>query len=135
MAGHTTTRRSFLRALIPAIVGLVGCWRYLTPLHGIESREVAVVLDDVPRGGALVLPEHGLAVARLREGEVRVLDLTCTHLGCRVTATEDGFICPCHGSRFDARGAVLSGPAKRPLRALNYREQDGMLHVLRPETT
>ena len=135
MAGTVTTRRTFLKALIPAIAGLVGCWRYLTPLRGRELREVAVSLDDVPRGGALVLPEYGLAVARLRGGEVRVLDLTCTHLGCRVTATEDGFLCPCHGSRFDERGTVLSGPAKAPLHALTYRERDGMLHVNRPETT
>lgn len=135
MAGHTTTRRAFLKALIPTIAGLVGCWRYLTPVRGIESRDVAVALDDVPRGGALVLPASGLAIARLREGEVRVLDLTCTHLGCRVAATENGFVCPCHGSRFDARGEVVSGPAKRPLRVLSHREQDGILHVTRPEAT
>lgn len=135
MAEHHTTRRSFLKALIPAIAGLVGCWRYLTPVRGIASRDVAVPLDDVPRGGALVLPEHGLAVTRLREGEVRVLDLKCTHLGCRVTATENGFVCPCHGSRFDERGAALSGPAKLPLRELDYSERDGVLHVTRPETS
>lgn len=135
MAGSVTNRRTFLKTLIPAIAGLVGCWRYLTPVRGIESREVVVSLDDVPRGGALVLPEQGLAVARLRGGEVRVLDLTCTHLGCRVTATENGFVCPCHGSRFDERGEILTGPAKRPLRTLDYREQEGLLHMTRPETT
>ena len=40
---------------------------------------------------------------------------TCTHLGCVVATTEIGFDCPCHGSRFDADGTVLGGPAPRPL--------------------
>lgn len=134
MAGPAATRRAFLQALIPAIAGLVGCWRYLTPARGTGSREAVVPLADVPRGGALVLPEDGIAVSRLRGGEIIVLDLTCTHLGCRVTATEAGFTCPCHGSRFDERGGVLTGPAKKPLRTLGYRERDGALHVERPET-
>ena len=39
----------------------------------------------------------------------------CTHLGCVIQTTETGFDCPCHGSRFDARGEVLNGPAVQPL--------------------
>ena len=40
---------------------------------------------------------------------------TCTHLGCAVARSKDGFACPCHGSRFDSRGRVVGGPAPRPL--------------------
>jgi len=129
MADAAATRRAFLKALIPTVVGLVGCWRYLTPARGTGSRPVVVPLDQVPTGGALVLPGQGLAVSRLRDGELRVLDLTCTHLGCRVTATETGFACPCHGSLFDERGHVLTGPARRPLRILDYTEREGALLV------
>lgn len=41
----------------------------------------------------------------------------CSHLGCSVLWVEasERFICPCHGSVFDAEGVRVSGPAPRPL--------------------
>jgi cytochrome b6-f complex iron-sulfur subunit len=41
----------------------------------------------------------------------------CTHNGCDVkwSAGEKKYECPCHGASFDANGAVLKGPATRPL--------------------
>ena len=39
----------------------------------------------------------------------------CTHLGCIVAPTADGFACPCHGSRFSHEGRVVQGPAPSPL--------------------
>jgi cytochrome b6-f complex iron-sulfur subunit len=39
----------------------------------------------------------------------------CTHLGCIVAASPEGFDCPCHGSRFARDGRVVRGPAPSPL--------------------
>jgi cytochrome b6-f complex iron-sulfur subunit len=41
----------------------------------------------------------------------------CTHLGCTVgwNQQQQHFVCPCHGSQYDAQGRVIHGPAKRPL--------------------
>jgi nitrite reductase/ring-hydroxylating ferredoxin subunit len=48
-------------------------------------------------------------------------DDTCTHQGCSLATGElEGttVTCPCHGSRFDVTsGAVLQGPARRPVRS------------------
>lgn len=40
----------------------------------------------------------------------------CTHLGCIVAPSGDGYVCPCHGSRFGRDGRVLQGPAPSGLR-------------------
>jgi cytochrome b6-f complex iron-sulfur subunit len=41
----------------------------------------------------------------------------CTHLGCTVEwkAAQNRFVCPCHGSQYDAQGQVVHGPARRNL--------------------
>lgn len=41
----------------------------------------------------------------------------CTHLGCTVQwkAAKNRFVCPCHGSQYDAAGRVVQGPAQRAL--------------------
>ncbi len=51
-----------------------------------------------------------------RDGDrFAAISTVCTHLGCTVDATDTGFDCPCHGSRFDAKGDVMAGPAPTPL--------------------
>jgi cytochrome b6-f complex iron-sulfur subunit len=49
----------------------------------------------------------------------------CTHLGCAVpwNAAEDRFHCPCHGSQYDKRTAVvLRTPAPKPLQLFHISE-------------
>lgn len=50
----------------------------------------------------------------------------CTHLGCAVpfAPAEDRFHCPCHGSIFDKRTAVvIKDPAPKPLQLFHIREE------------
>ena len=75
--------------------------------------------DQIPPGeGAIV--RHGLgqaAVHRDGDGRLHAVSARCTHLGCIVdwNGAERSWDCPCHGSRFDIDGSVLSGPAVHPL--------------------
>lgn len=49
---------------------------------------------------------------------VFVYSATCTHMDCLVPPPAGPgrrSVCPCHLSAFDDQGAVLSGPARRPL--------------------
>ncbi len=54
----------------------------------------------------------------------------CTHLGCSIGRTPEGFACPCHGSHFAVNGDVTRGPAPRALPWLEVgRAADGQLVV------
>ena len=54
-------------------------------------------------------------------GHLYAFDDTCTHMGCSLAngmLHESTVTCACHGSQFDVTsGAVLRGPAQRPVRS------------------
>jgi glycine/D-amino acid oxidase-like deaminating enzyme/nitrite reductase/ring-hydroxylating ferredoxin subunit len=83
------------------------------------GREATSSVESIgPGQGALVeLGGQTVAVARDEGGRCHFLSPTCTHLGCTVgwNALARSWDCPCHGSRFAVDGAVLAGPAERPL--------------------
>jgi len=71
--------------------------------------------DEIPPGcGGLVRRGLGKeATYRDAAGQLHECSAVCPHLGCIVqwNGAEKTWDCPCHGSRFDARGSVVNGPA------------------------
>lgn len=123
------TRRSFITTLITLPLVAAGLWRFLTPKGIRKPVLLRLPFADLPAGGALVFRQERVAV--MREGSsIIALSLVCTHLGCTVSVTPEGMVCPCHGSRFDRNGTVLAGPAERPLPRLSV-ERDGAMLVVR----
>ena len=81
---------------------------YVTPGDVNDANEI------MPHSGALI--REGLkkvAVYKDLQGKTCRLSPICPHVGCIVqwNDVEKSWDCPCHGSRFDAYGKVLSGPA------------------------
>ncbi len=66
------------------------------------------------------------------------LNAVCTHLGCVVpwNGSENKFVCPCHGSQYDATGKVVRGPAPLSLALVNstVTEQDKVVFTPWTET-
>jgi ubiquinol-cytochrome c reductase iron-sulfur subunit len=58
---------------------------------------------------------------RVQRPEWLVVVGVCTHLGCVPTRNNDGWTCPCHGSRYDNSGRVVHGPAPHNLEVPPYR--------------
>lgn len=54
-----------------------------------------------------------LGAYRDDQGELHMVDITCTHLGCELkwNDAETTWDCPCHGSRFSPEGDIIEGPA------------------------
>lgn len=75
--------------------------------------------EEVQRGeGALVqVGSRKVAVYRDPDGKLHALSPVCTHMRCIVdwNPADKTWDCPCHGSRFDPLGHVISGPAKKGL--------------------
>lgn len=61
---------------------------------------------------------------RDQDGNIHLVDTTCTHLGCEVEWNhgERTWDCPCHGSRYSIDGEVLNGPAVKPLTKIDLEE-------------
>ena len=91
----------------------------VTWVHDRVGRRRAGRPENLAPGQAAVLRVDGEDVAAYRDpgGGLHAVSAVCTHLGCNVrwNAGEESWDCPCHGSRFDVDGAVLEGPAVRPL--------------------
>jgi glycine/D-amino acid oxidase-like deaminating enzyme/nitrite reductase/ring-hydroxylating ferredoxin subunit len=72
-------------------------------------------VDAVEPGTGKVINRDGqmIAVYKAENGAVSECSAACTHLGCLVewNNVENTWDCPCHGSRFEPEGKVITGPA------------------------
>ena len=80
----------------------------------VTCGEVDSMDEIAPCSGAIL--RRGLskvAVHRDAQGHTTELSAVCPHLMCVVhwNQAETTWDCPCHGSRFDAYGKVINGPA------------------------
>jgi len=79
-------------------------------------------LAELKPGAGKILKLDGKRVAAYRDakGKVTTLSPVCTHLGCNIhwNDADSTWDCPCHGSRFQATGEVLAGPAETPLEVI-----------------
>lgn len=138
-------RRNFLGRIALGLAGLAGAiaalsyFRQFFPRLAGEKRRIP--LGDprrFPVDTFTYLEEHKLFVYRDHEG-IKAVSAICTHLGCILERSMDGFECPCHGSCYNKQGEVLSGPAPRNLTWFKVgRGADGRIminpgHVVRPE--
>lgn len=116
-------RRDFLGM---AAFGSAGCALLLAGL-GMARLPKAAVLpsaskkfrvklpESLAAGEPFVPPGRSVALFRNSDGGVYAVSMICTHLGCIVKQAPNGFVCPCHGSRFALDGKVEKGPAPSSL--------------------
>ena len=80
-------------------------------------------LEAIPNGhgGIVRAGMKKIGVYKTEDGTVFAVETACAHLGCQVewNPDEKTWDCPCHGSRFDVRGGVISGPAQAPLKQVD----------------
>jgi cytochrome b6-f complex iron-sulfur subunit len=89
----------------------------------LTNNTVVVNIDPTsplaaPGSAALVqTPSDSYLVTRTGANAFTAVTAACTHFGCIVSRYDNQvYVCPCHGSQFSTTGAVIKGPASRPLR-------------------
>jgi Rieske Fe-S protein len=90
----------------------VACNNTVSPPTGPVS---AGNVSDTMVGALRAVPGEAVFLGRDSDGLFAV-SAACTHAGCMLSVTSgEELACPCHGSLFDANGAVLRGPARTAL--------------------
>jgi cytochrome b6-f complex iron-sulfur subunit len=116
-----------------AVTALVGCPSDVPPadapamsMTSMCGPDLCLDLND-PLNAALTIvdgaltinaPSDRIVAVRTSPTAVQAVSDICTHARCSVGYDRAAkiLVCPCHGSRFALTGAVLRGPAPRPLK-------------------
>jgi cytochrome b6-f complex iron-sulfur subunit len=127
------TRRDFLKIITNAffslsgLLGLGGLFRFFSFQSdpGPPTEFDLGSKYDFPYNAQVIRPDIPAAIWHTQEGYIAI-SLVCTHLGCTVEENEggEGFICPCHGSRYNKDGLPLEGPATKALSYYRIEEQE-----------
>ena len=105
---------SFFGTIFAALLGMLKL-----PMPAVfpetDSRFPIGKPGDFPAGTVIDMRRRRLFVFSQEQG-ISAVSTVCPHLGCVVARREDEtFSCPCHGSKFDVAGQVISGPSPRGL--------------------
>lgn len=88
-------------------------------LKDLPGKAEADSFDEIGpgQGKVMEIEREKWAVYRDDKGELHCRSAVCTHMDCIVdwNDAERSWDCPCHGSRFEATGEVIEGPAFSPL--------------------
>ena len=129
-------RRDFIKrisvwaAVSAGVLASISLLRQFVPRHTrLRKRFKIGRKNNFPINTFTYLADRQLFVYRDHEG-IRAVSAVCTHLGCTIEKSDEGFLCPCHGSCYDEDGRVLSGAATKDLPWFSLqRDVDGQIVV------
>jgi|HubBroStandDraft_6_1064221.scaffolds.fasta_scaffold319286_2 cytochrome b6-f complex iron-sulfur subunit len=118
MVGDPCLRRRFLGVIAQGGAALGAACLGVDCAGGPSGPIAAGNVSAVAEGTLSAVAGEAVAIGRDAQG-LYAMTLICTHEGCDIgsqgSVSEEAVICNCHGSRFDANGNVVSGPARSPL--------------------
>ena len=88
---------------------------------------IKIKKSDISNGEGKIFPAetgHGIAVFHSENGEFSAFSTDCPHLHCNVVwrGQDKTWLCPCHGSQFEASGKLTRGPSEKNLAKLGVKD-------------
>ncbi|MFG1708505.1 ubiquinol-cytochrome c reductase iron-sulfur subunit [Nonomuraea sp. M3C6] len=122
------TRRALITRGGASGAGVMFLWP--SPAEAETAGPVLAKTRSIPLGGGKIV-KGKYVITHPKKGVYRCFSAKCTHQGCTVASVSRGTInCPCHGSKFSAStGAVVNGPAKRPLARKKIKISKGTIRL------
>ncbi len=84
-------------------------------------------IPHLEKGNGTVLKVDGkkIGISMDAEGSIHAVDPVCTHMGCILNwnSASQTWDCGCHGSRFNATGEVVAGPATKELNKIEVEHE------------
>lgn len=127
---ENTSRRIFISSMLTLIVSFFGYLTYqLLHIQKLINRiSNKKIINDVDVKEGFNISDEVIIVRTAQD--LKVFSSKCTHLGCRINRSEGNIlICPCHGSRYDIKGNVVTGPSTKHLKQLEYKLKDKQIII------
>ncbi len=137
-------RRDFIRqacGLCASIVGISAILPALsscTPLKSYSGEiiqgSIQLPVNQFTEENNLVIVknqslEFEIAVVKYSNEKFRAFELQCTHRTYPLIATNSGFVCNQHGSRYDLEGKVTQAPAEKNLKEYSIQSNGEILNI------
>jgi cytochrome b6-f complex iron-sulfur subunit len=146
------TLQSALLISVPSVIGSFlescnnmtnpigsGSTAYLSQVQGNTSGNIITLTVDssspVAKTGTAALVNYSggqLLIDHPSDTQFNAFTSICTHAGCTVSGydtSNNQFVCPCHGSRFDVNGHVAQGPASASLQQFQTKFSNNLLTI------
>lgn len=97
---------------------------FINKIRDIDS-EISDI--DIGNGGIVEVNGEKIGVYKREDGEIFIVKPYCKHLGCLVSWNnlEKTWDCPCHGSRYDYMGNIITEPTVKNLDTLSIEKSFG----------
>jgi menaquinol-cytochrome c reductase iron-sulfur subunit len=107
-------------------------WIPAGPLENypLDTPTIFTFTKTTQNGWERTVNSYAVYITNSGQDQVTVLSNICTHLSCRVSwdAADQEYLCPCHDGIFDKTGAVVSGPAPKPLIQYETKIEENILY-------
>ena len=124
------SRRNFFRSILALSASALGFMAFKSTMYPSKiiktNTKMQLNINDLTDGIKFV---DEIIISKTNDN-INIFSARCPHLGCKINNLEGNvIICPCHGSKYNPEGKLISGPSKNNLTKLNFSIKNDMIII------